>query len=273
VCEHAPVLRATVVSLVLGLGTPVAADPPDEALPYDPAIELPLTAAGIVAYVLSDTIFKADLAPATCGWCDPPGVDDSVRDALVWDDPHAAGSASNWTAFVGVPLVTLGAMAFERRSGETRALVIDALVVFEAVTIATDLNQVVKLTVGRERPFVHQLPDDEKGGTENPPDNNLSFYSGHTGWSFAFATAAGTIASRRGYKSAPIVWAAGLTLAATSGYLRIAADKHYLTDVLTGAATGAAIGWAVPALLHPARRRASVEVVPAPNGVAVVGTY
>jgi membrane-associated phospholipid phosphatase len=269
VCEHALVLRAAVASLVLCLGVPAAADPPDGDLPYDPAIELPLTAAGIVAYVLSDTVLKAELAPGTCRWCAPNGLDGAVRDALVWDDPHAAAVASNWTGHAGVPLAVLGAMAYERRGGaEMRGLVIDALVIIEAVTIASDLNQVVKMTVGRERPFVHALPEGDKPATDNPPDNNLSFYSGHTTWTFAFATAAGTIASRRGYRSAPVVWGAGLALAATTGYLRIAGDKHYLTDVLTGAA----IGWAVPSLLHPARPRA-VEVVPAPNGIAVVGTF
>jgi membrane-associated phospholipid phosphatase len=270
VCEHAPVLRAAVVSLVLGVCAPAAADPADGDLPYNPTIELPLTAAGIVAYILSDTVFKAELAPETCRWCAPGGLDDAVRDALVWDDPHAAAVASNWTGHAGVPIVVLGAMAFERHGGaRMRGLVVDSLVIIEAVTIASDLNQIVKMAVGRERPFVHALPEGDKPSTDNPPDNNLSFYSGHTTWTFAFATAAGTIASRRGYRSAPVVWGAGLALAATTGYLRIAGDKHYLTDVLTGAATGAAIGWAVPALLH----RGHVEVVPAPNGIAIVGSF
>ena len=44
------------------------------------------------------------------------------------------------------------------------------------------------------------------------------------------------------------MWAAGLTLATLTGYLREAADKHYLSDVLTGAAVGAAVGWAIPYL-------------------------
>jgi hypothetical protein len=40
----------------------------------------------------------------------------------------------------------------------------------------------------------------------------------------------------------------GFTSASATGYLRIAADRHYLTDVLVGAAIGGAVGWAVPRL-------------------------
>jgi membrane-associated phospholipid phosphatase len=52
------------------------------------------------------------------------------------------------------------------------------------------------------------------------------------------------------------------------GYLRIAAEQHYLTDVLAGAAVGTAIGWAVPHFFHPARE-ADIQVRPAVGGVAI----
>ena len=65
---------------------------------------------------------------------------------------------------------------------------------------------------------------------------------------FAAASSLGTIATLRRYRRAPYVWAAGLTLAALTGYLRLAADKHYVSDVLAGTAVGAAVGWAVPYL-------------------------
>lgn len=55
--------------------------------------------------------------------------------------------------------------------------------------------------------------------------NNLSFYSMHT--AYAFSTLGG-----------PRV-AVSLPLAVSTGGLRIAAGKHYLTDVLVGAGVGA----------------------------------
>ena len=48
----------------------------------------------------------------------------------------------------------------------------------------------------------------------------------------------------------PFSWAAGLPLAALTGYLRIAADRHYLSDVLVGAGAGTLFGTLVPRLLH-----------------------
>jgi membrane-associated phospholipid phosphatase len=81
-------------------------------------------------------------------------------------------------------------------------------------------------------------------------DEDLSFYSGHTSESVSLAVAAGTVASIRHYRLAPLVWATSLPLALATGYLRIGADRHYFTDVLTGALVGAAIGFLVPYVFH-----------------------
>jgi len=262
--------RVVALLLVLCLTTTASAQPVDEELPYEPALALSLTGAGIAAYLLTDEVFLSDLAPSSCRWCEPPGPDRWLRDRLVWDDPATAGSASDVTGFVAVPLVVIGAIGFEAAQGRRlRGLAIDGAVVLEAVTIATDLCQLVKLTVGRERPFVDALDGEVKPVTN---ENNLSFYSGHATWSFAFATAAGTIASRRGYRGAVVVWVAGLGLAATTAYLRTAADKHWTSDVVIGAATGAAIGYAVPRYLH-APRRPPITVTPAPGGLAISGQF
>ena len=85
------------------------------------------------------------------------------------------------------------------------------------------------------------------------PGANYSFFSGHTGSAFALATSTGAVASIRGYRGAPWVWGVGLSLAAATGYLRIASDSHYFSDVLVGAAVGTAVGWLVPHLLHKER--------------------
>ena len=54
----------------------------------------------------------------------------------------------------------------------------------------------------------------------------------------------------RGYRIAPGVWGTGLTVAVGAGWLRIAADKHYATDVLVGMLAGSAVGVALPLLFH-----------------------
>ncbi len=126
-----------------------------------------------------------------------------------------------------------------------------------------------KLAGARQRPFVHFAPP----GTLVPSEeDNVSFFSGHTSLTFSLAVSAGTIADDRHYALAPVIWATGLALAGTTGYLRIAADKHYTTDVLTGAAVGTIVGYAWPRLVHPHIHRAA-EVVPTGNGVAVIGSF
>ena len=79
----------------------------------------------------------------------------------------------------------------------------------------------------------------------------------------------------RGYRWAPLVWAVGAPFAFVTPWLRMAADKHWFTDVLVGAAAGAAIGFALPFLAHhPARvGGATVRLVPQGAGAAVAGAW
>ena len=76
------------------------------------------------------------------------------------------------------------------------------------------------------------------------------------------------IARARGYRSEPYIWAATGVLGAATAYLRIAADKHYATDVLAGAVLGSAVGLTVPWLM-----RRDLEVLPTRNGVALAGMW
>ena len=71
----------------------------------------------------------------------------------------------------------------------------------------------------------------------------------------------------RGYTLAPLVWATSLPVALVTGYLRIAADRHYFTDVLVGAVLGSAIGFVVPFVFH----RPPVEALAPPASGAAAG--
>lgn len=196
-------------------------------------------------------MLKGELAPEDCRWCNPPGIDASTRSALKWSDTKTPGTISDVLGFGLAPLSILGVNALA--ASHERALEnapVDALVVLEATVLAMDLNQLTKFVVGRERPFVHALAPDRKESGSQPSDSNLSFFSGHTTELFSLAVAAGTVAQMRRYRLAPVVWAVGGLLAVSTGYLRIAADKHYLTDVLVGMGVGSAVGFAVPYALH-----------------------
>ena len=149
-------------------------------LRYDWRVDGALTA-GAFAFWGGTQLLESRLAPAECRWCDPGSVDASVRTALRWNDTSAANLASNLGAYVFVPLASLGLLALDTHGeGRTEELPGDGLVIAEAVALNGALTQLVKFTAGRERPFVHALPADQKPLTGRPADNNVSFYSSHT---------------------------------------------------------------------------------------------
>ena len=252
--------RAGVVLLLVLAATPARAGHGEAGeLQSDPRVDVPVTL-GLGLTWLAAEVWKEELAPAHCRWCDQDAegrstlnaLDASARRALRWDEDHAAAArASDLTAFVLAPASALGLNALvAAQAGALEHAPEDALLVLESVAVSMVLNQAAKFTFGRERPFVQGLTPEQKARTLHPSDNYASFYSGHTSLAFTLATASGTVASMRGYAWAPLVWGTGLTLAAIAGYLRIAADRHYLTDVLVGALVGSAVGVAVPRLFH-----------------------
>ncbi len=262
---------AASVSVLLAtlLFLPVAhAKPPAAPLRYQPTLDLPLMLGAGTIWASSE-LLKPHLAPENCRWCEPGELDRNAREALLWSNPARADLLSNLSAYGLVPILTLGlsgvAAIDQNHAGNWPT---DAATLAEGVAIAGLLNQMVKFAVGRERPFVHALPESAKTETADPWDNNVSFYSGHTSFTFSLAVGAGTVCSLRGYRAAPLVWATGLTAALLTGYLRIAADRHYLTDVLVGALMGALIGFGVPYLLH----RPLPDAVPASTPLPASGS-
>ena len=266
------------ISLAITLASsPAWAQVPPQKRPirWDPGIDTAVTVGGAAAWLASE-LLKGDLAPSHCRWCAANAVDAETRRALVWQDADAAARLSNVTGFLLVPLAAIGfdamAAAHEGAIGNVPE---DVLLTAEAGVLAADVDQLTKLLVGRERPFVHALAPDEKLQTASPADNNVSFYSGHTTETFALAAASGTIGELHGYRWAPVAWGVGGALAGVTAYLRIAADKHWLTDVLVGAVVGIGIGVGVPCLFHPALgepapspvTNANVLRVPAPPAV------
>lgn len=245
-------------------------------LTYDLRVDIPVTAAALT-WILVAQLAKAPLAANPAHWCDCNsdgsdalnGFDRAARNALRWNDPSTANTLSDIIGYGVAPAVALGSIALaESHDAVLKNFPVDALIIAEAVALADAAVEVVKPLAGRERPFVHYLPPADKAHTAHPVDNNVSFYSGHASWSFSLAAAAGTVATLRHYRLAPWVWVAGLAIASFVSYSRIAADCHYLTDVLTGGAMGMAIGFAVPYFLHRphASRAPNVALAALPKG-------
>ncbi len=233
-------------------------------LRYDWKLDLAVTAIASTGWIVTQAAMN-NLAPAKCRWCSVNGFDRWGHDNIAWSNTSTASRLSDAMAYGAAPLAAFGLDALaSSHDGKFDGFLIDALVIAEAVALSQFTTQIVKIAVGRQRPYAHF------GGGSTKPRDNISFYSGHTSLAFSLAVASGTVATMRGYRLAPVIWGAGLAIAGTASYLRLAADKHYLTDVIAGAAIGSAFGFAIPYLFHrPKDKRKdlpTISAIPADGG-------
>jgi membrane-associated phospholipid phosphatase len=265
------------LALVVSTGTPAGADERNSAAPprlvepvtprvelrYDLRIDVPVTA-GIGAGILTWALVRADVLGSSCTWCDPAGdvngLDAWFRDALRRRDVQPAATTSNILSFgvapAGIAGLTFAAAAADKRVDETP---VNLLLVAEGTMSAVLVSETLKPFLLRERPDVHFLSGDAREAALADGKNEplLAFPSGHAGTTFALTGAAGTVASMRGYRLAPMIWVAGLMLGVATSYTRMAADRHYFTDILGGTAIGLVVGAGVPWLFHKPTTRAA----------------
>jgi membrane-associated phospholipid phosphatase len=201
------------------------------------------------------------LSPSTCRMCEPDAFDAGVRDALRWRTGAEGARRVSDVLMAGViPAGALANSVLSAWHADAPYLAVEDLVIeLQAVMLASDLTAFGKIATARRRPA------GDLGSM--PGSRNRSFPSGHTTVAFSFAAAAGTISTMRGYASAPWVWAIGMSLAGGVGFLRIAGDAHWASDVIVAAAVSSGIGVAVPWFFH--RTVGGLEVRPAPGGVQI----
>lgn len=205
-----------------------------------------------IAWTLGD-----QLAPPYCA----PQCD---GDDLWTIDRISAGRwQPGWAMFSDVAAgVTVGGsfVALAIDEGVPNALV-DGVIVLEAVGAASALGVVMQFATRRPRPFLYG--DDAPLKERMRGRAALSFWSGHTANAFAAVTAVFvTGRTRDPHASWPYFWLGGGYVAATLiGTGRVLSGHHFLTDTLTGAAAGIALGWLVPSLhasgMRPALSTAS----------------
>jgi membrane-associated phospholipid phosphatase len=231
-------------------------------LPFHLALATSMGALAGGAQLLADR-----LAPPACRWCDPPQIDRWARRELLWKDVKQAALIGN-VLLLAVPAgtaLTLGVLAGVD-GASFREGAEDLLVMTEAVALTMVVMQVAKFTTGRTR------PDAWAGSGSTTANSRSSFFAGHGAAAFAVAAGATQVARMRGRPGWKWLAVVSFTAAAATGWLRIASDNHWLTDVVAGAAVGTAAGLALPLLvLHPAGSRAgAVTLVPAPGGIALI---
>jgi hypothetical protein len=179
---------------------------------------------------------------APCAPCDPNTLSGLDRVAVHRPDPAADRASTLLLLGAG------GAAALGSVWGEDRTRAIGNAVVFtDAITWAAVADQWLKVTVHRSRPILYTAAAPQAANTR---DNRESFPSGHAELAFAAATAYTMIAHRRGLPHATRNAVILYTAATVVGILRVAAGKHFPTDVLGGALLGSAVSWTV-VRVHP----------------------
>ena len=163
---------------------------------------------------------------------------------------HVEGAAPASDVLLGVMMaapfgVAVGDMGVDRSAPAGERLAKDALVIAETYALTQLATSTLKVMVHRLRPYNYNpllFPSRALG------DSRVSFPSGHTSMAFTSAATLAVLLDQR-YPGSP--WAVagtitGFVAATTVGTLRVLAGRHFLTDVLVGAALGTAIGLIVP---------------------------
>ncbi len=142
------------------------------------------------------------------------GADDSIGDFAKIGD---IGGNVFTLAGVAVSTYIIGRVSKNKKVIETGKALIEAQVITVVMT------SMIKVSTGRERP--------DGSGTRF----TSSFPSGHASGSFALAS---TVDAMYGYKTGiPLYMFAGFV-----GFSRLSDSKHFLSDVLFGAALGTVVG-------------------------------
>jgi membrane-associated phospholipid phosphatase len=249
----------------LSLAGPAAAQSDSAGSVYRLNWTADLTTIGVSAAAwLVPQLFLDQIVTPKCP-CDRADVPFFDRAAL--GRSSAGARTGSQVAVVGMLLVppALDVLDVRLRGGSWANVGEDVVVMGEALLVNGALNELVKVTVQRPRPFTYH------GAALDDRDSYLSFYSSHSSSAFAVGMAYATTFSLR-HPDSPYrgpIYVAVAAGGATTGALRILAGKHFPSDVLVGALVGSGVGIVVPRL----HRGHELTVAVSPRGVSVLGSF
>jgi membrane-associated phospholipid phosphatase len=194
--------------------------------------------------------------------CTRESVPAPDRPTLGMESPEAdaysyLGQNLSGTLAAALPVAWHAGLWLARRSSLPVALAslgTDLAILVQTVAINVMLTETTRLVSQRPRPFVYSDPLHR--GLD--PAHYTSFYSGHTSFSAAAGTGLLIVLASRGAPDAVLV-VLGLVvslLVTLTGFFRMLAGRHFLTDVIAGAVAGVLVALGV-AILHRTRRRRS----------------
>jgi membrane-associated phospholipid phosphatase len=193
-------------------------------------------------------------------WTRPIWFDAAARDAIVIQSRagrRTAGRVSDGVMYLSIlqPLLIDSLLIAGLQDQNTDVAVQMSVISAQSLSLTLFLNGVTKRLVARERPFGAACAKDPEytEGCEDL-DRYRSYYSGH---SAITATGAGLVCAHHthlplyGGGIADVSACLGaLTGTLLTGTLRVASDRHWATDVMTGHLIGFAVGYLLPTLLY-----------------------
>jgi hypothetical protein len=262
---------------------------------WDPAWRRSSTADYVVTSIsLAGALGSLAIPKSTTRWTSVDGLDQSVHDALEikslsWrENARDFSDALLTLSFnqLAVDSLVVAWWGYDDRDLAWQLASIDA----EAMALDAFVQGLTSGLTSRERPYSKdECGDPRFSQTADCVGSNRyrSFFSGHTSTTF---TAAGLTCEHHahlplygGGAGDALACVGALAAAGATGYLRMAADMHYFTDVMTGAAVGSLIGFGAPWLFHYRRRGLPLAgalpgggfyaLVPAQGGVGVMGAF
>ena len=207
-----------------------------------------------------------------------------VSELFPWDRPVAgrysesADKASDWAVVLGVAPLALAGASWGLGDASGADFAAYTLMFAQALALQSGVNLMVRSLEFWPRPYVYAKDGYGSGSREavekakNAEGEAYgSFFSGHTSAAFTIAVFTGEWFSEV-YPNSPyqgIVWAGALSAASLEGILRIAAGKHYPTDVVVGALVGSGISLAVIKIHKKRDDRLSLWAFPGAAGVTL----
>lgn len=206
--------------------------------------DVALMGGGVVVAALP-SLLELPKGPPPCAPCDPatlPGIDRWV----VGERSDGAALASDLLQYG----VAAGAVYWSVKESSGEEVRGNLVVLGKSIAFTQVAVQWLKVATHRNRPVMYTDQAEEVAGD---PASRKSFPSGHTAVTFALATSYALLAHRQHRSHATRNSLVLFGTATAVGMLRVAAGKHFPTDVLAGAGVGVTVGW-LTTVLQPTVR-------------------
>ncbi|GIW53433.1 MAG: hypothetical protein KatS3mg081_2788 [Gemmatimonadales bacterium] len=175
-------------------------------------------------------VFGINDGPPPCAPCDPGSVPWFDRWAI--SEPRPGWSAASTAALGTLGVLTLGDLLLNYGGRDPPA---PAVKLLQSVALALGTVELSKAITARSRPVLYTGQAVE---SRDELDSRRSWPSGHSAAAAALATSyILDLSSRRSPGAAWRGWAAGSAGVAV-GIMRVAAGRHFPSDVLSGLAVG-----------------------------------